>query len=738
MKRISTKNEVITFSPDIKKREDLLKDSYPISKIDIQNYKGDYIKKYKLNYSYLQNSFQESILFNGFYPSLENLSILDKRLLLDSITEYGKGIYQFKYNKQDSLPKCLSNQQDHWGFYNKARTNKSLIPTTYVYPKLIGSERFSIFPLSKESYELKYGVNDSFIVPANDRSVNKSVITAGMLTSIEYPTGGRTEYSYESNEFLYKGEARYGGGVRIKSINSYSSSNQFTPSMSKVYEYTNNDGSTSGKVLSIPNFTSFSSNLLTYDSDGSNLRIFLRNTKSMVQLDNTKGGYVGYTQVTVYNHSLDKTSKTIYNYSFPAAYGEFTDEDGYNISKINHTRYSTYSNMQFSSAIMDKFHAVPNTAPFPPNPDYDWNRGLLLSSKDYNSSGSVVREVNYTYDNYYPNNRNKAYSVYGLKYGLMVEDNPGLGGPLLYFIMHSKYENLTGVNKVLSSEVEKIYDTDSKKFILQETHYSYNSPKHMNVTETRKKTNQGILIKKDKYAFDYLGNPTMFNKEGMFVPLYTKNNKLIETSWFLEKNNETKLIKAKLITYSAVSDEIVIPRTEYTLTATTNILDFKESYDTMDNRFIIDSRYSQNAYFQNYDVYGNPTNILMRDESSIIYLWSYFGQYPIAEIKNSNFNEINAIVNIDTLSKKLQPSDDDFKSIRALNTKLPNVLITTYTYKPLVGMTSMTDPRGVTTTYEYDAFGRLSKVKDANGKVINTYDYHYQRPLLLTPIILDL
>lgn len=66
--------------------------------------------------------------------------------------------------------------------------------------------------------------------------------------------------------------------------------------------------------------------------------------------------------------------------------------------------------------------------------------------------------------------------------------------------------------------------------------------------------------------------------------------------------------------------------------------------------------------------------------------------------------------------------------------KLPNAQVSTYTYKALVGMTSMTDPRG-TTTYEYDSFGRLSKVKDAKGKVINTYDYHYQRPLLLTPII---
>jgi YD repeat-containing protein len=55
-----------------------------------------------------------------------------------------------------------------------------------------------------------------------------------------------------------------------------------------------------------------------------------------------------------------------------------------------------------------------------------------------------------------------------------------------------------------------------------------------------------------------------------------------------------------------------------------------------------------------------------------------------------------------------------------------NAQMSTYTYDPLVGMTSETNEKNVTTYYEYDSFGRLSVVKDQDRNVIKTYDYHYK------------
>ncbi|WP_133176927.1 hypothetical protein [Terrimonas sp.] len=54
--------------------------------------------------------------------------------------------------------------------------------------------------------------------------------------------------------------------------------------------------------------------------------------------------------------------------------------------------------------------------------------------------------------------------------------------------------------------------------------------------------------------------------------------------------------------------------------------------------------------------------------------------------------------------------------------------MTTYTYEPLIGMTSQCDANNKITYYEYDSFGRLKTVRDQDKNVIKTMDYQYQQP----------
>jgi YD repeat-containing protein len=54
--------------------------------------------------------------------------------------------------------------------------------------------------------------------------------------------------------------------------------------------------------------------------------------------------------------------------------------------------------------------------------------------------------------------------------------------------------------------------------------------------------------------------------------------------------------------------------------------------------------------------------------------------------------------------------------------------MTTFTYLPLIGITSQMDPRGKITYYEYDEFNRLLIIRDQDRNVLKKYEYKYQQP----------
>jgi hypothetical protein len=52
--------------------------------------------------------------------------------------------------------------------------------------------------------------------------------------------------------------------------------------------------------------------------------------------------------------------------------------------------------------------------------------------------------------------------------------------------------------------------------------------------------------------------------------------------------------------------------------------------------------------------------------------------------------------------------------------------MTTYTYDPLIGITSVSDVNNKPAIYKYDAFNRLWYIKDFQGNILKKYDYHYR------------
>ncbi|WP_413513485.1 RHS repeat domain-containing protein [Myroides odoratus] len=61
------------------------------------------------------------------------------------------------------------------------------------------------------------------------------------------------------------------------------------------------------------------------------------------------------------------------------------------------------------------------------------------------------------------------------------------------------------------------------------------------------------------------------------------------------------------------------------------------------------------------------------------------------------------------------------------NATLKEALITTYEHQPLIGVTKITDSKGVSSTYEYDTSNRLKAIKDEQGNILESYQYNYKQ-----------
>jgi len=252
--------------------------------------------------------------------------------------------------------------------------------------------------------------------------------------------------------------------------------------------------------------------------------------------------------------------------------------------------------------------------------------------------------------------------------------------------------------------------------------------------------------------YNYEGpTPILSSSEKVYVkdPFYNLQSEYISTS-----NGQQKFTRYKyasdfqnqrsfmndLLAQKRVSEPIVIQSGKKAGTTET-VLETKDiSYGTFGALVapkiltdIVDPQNPKIVYnISRYTVKGKVEELLTAEGITITYLWGYNGQYPIAEIKNATYNEVVKALTqpvIDNLNLAVHSEATMETLIKnaadKLRTGLPNVMVTSYTYKPLVGMTSKTDARGIKETYKYDSMQRLQAILDQVGHVTKAIDYHY-------------
>jgi|GEM_PF-5078609 len=122
------------------------------------------------------------------------------------------------------------------------------------------------------------------------------------------------------------------------------------------------------------------------------------------------------------------------------------------------------------------------------------------------------------------------------------------------------------------------------------------------------------------------------------------------------------------------------------------------------------------------------------DGIPVTLVYGYLGTQVVAKLVNVDANVFysgnyqNFLNNVDAYSTQYLATynEDNLKTtLNSLRTTFPNALITTYTYRPMIGVSGITDENGKTTTYEYDVFNRLSTVKDHSGNILKEYKYNF-------------
>ena len=142
--------------------------------------------------------------------------------------------------------------------------------------------------------------------------------------------------------------------------------------------------------------------------------------------------------------------------------------------------------------------------------------------------------------------------------------------------------------------------------------------------------------------------------------------------------------------------------------------------------------------YDKYDDKGNILQYTLKGLQPTVIIWGYNQTQPIAKIEGAKYEDIKTVqVLLDAITASDTDATQDTASSEKslltaldslrINSSFSNYIITTYTYDPLIGVTSITPPSGVREIYKYDSANRLQSVVDVNGKILKEYQYNYKQ-----------
>lgn len=519
---------------------------------------------------------------------------------------------------------------------------------------------------------LKYSFT-KHIDTGNNKSANLPYTKAGILETIYYPLGGNVSFNYELNEF--EETKQYWIPDYDKSTNILSKGYGLRI---KDITYQDSNGDEIKKISyeykggkAIVGQKPVRTVNYEWMASSMQTRVF----SEQIALLSTSGAFqanpfssnagIGYDSVI----SIQKGKNLNINGKVISVYYNSYDITNNTDDPAGHGYFITY------------LPSIKNSK-FPEN-------GSLKQRLVYNDNGQKIKETKYSYRN----------SLSELHYGVKISGY----SPLIRQNLLDGHLNLSPLSRNLLAyypifdfetllEEEEIIDYFNSQSIITNKINTYDSMNRLSSTQTS--TSRDNTFQKTEYIYS--------PESGLTASiLLTKNryNEIVSINGYLN-NKQTSYLN---FNFGTVNNIPIITQVDK---------------GTDPKTF--------NSSFYKYNSFGNIHEALEKDNQPVTYLWGDNGQYPIAELRGITIEEVSTILPQIGITSLVNVDKNKLDKLRE---SIPNALVTTYTYKPLVGMLTATDPRGVTTYYNYDAFGRLKEtyiIENGVKKIIQVNEYHYQ------------
>lgn len=508
------------------------------------------------------------------------------------------------------------------------------------------------------------------------------------------------------------------GGLRVKEIIDSENANQYKT----TYEYTDSGNYGSGNLVTPPEYKEYvyydyltpAGLIDTYDG-------YRISSEPVFSLLKTQGSNVGYTNIIKKQIGGTEEIKEEFVFNFKPS--------------------------QRSGYLKEYFQELE------PKP---WQSGKLLSSKKHKNNVVISEDIFDYYGLYNETDKgfveeiNTSLMVTGLSsvkidrrhnHPLLLNFEPFHGPPLYgpddvsfwiipftndldlfeYPTKIPYFRTFTGFDGLKSKTTKNYFNGN---VVEQKEEYFYDEvPQYINLTsQTTTDSKNDTLTKKLYYPQDLITEPFMSN--------LISANRIGAPIKIEQLVNGIKTAEEKFVYAQDVStNNLLLPKNVYSGK-------FPNNNQNMTSPPV--GQLEKKVTYDQYDDKGNVSQYTIEKGIPITIIWGYQEQYPIAKIENATYSEvINQVTNLQNLSNAdndncLDSENCNEKHLRtSLNalrnlTALSDALITSYTYDPLIGVTSMTDPRGETIYYYYDAFNRLEFVKDALGNILSKNEYHYK------------